>query len=89
MPDIGHRLEKTMHARITLDLQVFGDEHKNAEALAHAIRDLVHEHMIVDVKCWEGEELELVSHEITELGYTRVEREWVVKDDNFFADEAS
>lgn len=78
-----------MHARITLDLQVFDDEHKNAEALAHAIRDLVHEHMIVDVKWSEGQELELVSHEITELGFTRVEREWVVKDDNFFANEAS
>lgn len=89
MPDIGHRLEKTMHARITLDMFVFADEHKNTEALAHAIRDLVTEHMIVDVTWSEGEELELVSHEITELGYTRVEREWVVKDDNFFADEAS
>ena len=77
-----------MRAQITLELSWF-DEDDSPEQIAHKIRDLVTEHTISDVVWWEGHELELVVHHVTELGFTRRETEWVVKDDNFFADEAS
>ena len=77
-----------MRAQITLELSWF-DESDSSEQIARKIAELVTDHTTADVDWWEGHELELVVHHITELGFTRRKTEWVVKDDNFFANEAS